>query len=155
MTPRSSYMAGASQLHGKGPCEDVARNRTGPRDTRPRPGCESQHEQTRFLRSSDRIFSPTSYRRHTGVAPKIQESDKWVGKTRISKTGDPAVRKALYIPALTAWQHNPVIRTFCQRLKANGKNGKAIACAAMRKLIHIAFAILQSGKPFNSNFAHA
>jgi len=92
---------------------------------------------------------------HAGLAPKIQESGKWVGQTRIAKTGDPALRKALYMPALTAWQHNPVIRAFCQRLQANGKNGKAIACAAMRKLIHIAFAILQSGKPFNANFALA
>lgn len=92
---------------------------------------------------------------HAGLAPKIQESGKWVGKTRISKTGDPALRKALYMPALTAWQHNPVIRTFCERLKANGKNGKAIACAAMRKLIHIAFTILQSGKPFDPKIALA
>lgn len=59
------------------------------------------------------------------------------------------------MPALVAWQHNPIIRTFCQRLKANGKNGKAVACAAMRKLIHIAFAILQSGKPFNATLALA
>jgi transposase len=92
---------------------------------------------------------------YAGLAPKIQESGKWVGKTRIAKTGDPALRKVLYMPALTAWQHNPVIRAFCERLKANGKNGKAIVCAAMRKLIHIAFAILQSGRPFNPKFALA
>jgi len=65
------------------------------------------------------------------------------------------LRKALYMPALVAWQYNPIIRTFCQRLKNNGKNGKAIACAAMRKLIHIAFAVLQSGKPFDSKVALA
>jgi hypothetical protein len=41
----------------------------------------------------------------------------------------------------------------CQRLKDNGKNGKAIVCAAMRKLIHIAFAILKSGLPFDPNYA--
>jgi hypothetical protein len=41
----------------------------------------------------------------------------------------------------------------CERLKANGKNGKAIACAAMRKLIHIAFGMLKSGKPFDPNYA--
>jgi len=86
---------------------------------------------------------------YAGLAPRVQQSGAWVGKTRLSKTGDPALRKALYLPALVAWRHNPVIRTFCQRLKANGKNGKAIACAAMRKLIHIAFAILQSGHPFD------
>lgn len=92
---------------------------------------------------------------YAGLAPAIQESGQWRGKTRISKTGDPALRKALYMPALVAWQHNPVIRAFCHRLTDNGKNGKAIACAAMRKLIHIAFAILQSGKPFDSQFALA
>jgi len=37
--------------------------------------------------------------------------------------------------------------------KANGKNGKAIVCAAMRKLIHLSFTILKSGQPFDPNFA--
>jgi transposase len=92
---------------------------------------------------------------YAGLAPKLQASGQWIGKTRLSKTGDPALRKALYMPALTAWQHNPLIRHFCERLKANGKNGKAIACAAMRKLIHIAFAILKSGQPFNPNLVLA
>ncbi|MCX7091953.1 MAG: IS110 family transposase, partial [Methylobacter sp.] len=32
-------------------------------------------------------------------------------------------------------------------------NGKAVACAAMRKLIHIAFGVLKSGKPFDPNYA--
>ena len=50
------------------------------------------------------------------------------------------------------WQHNPAIRAFCERLDARGKNGMAIACAAMRKMVHIAFAILKSGKPFDPEF---
>lgn len=90
-----------------------------------------------------------------GLAPNIQESGKWVGKTRIAKTGDPALRKVLYMSALTAWPHNPVIRAFCERLKANGKHGKAIVCAAMRKLIHRAYAILPSGQPFEAKLALA
>lgn len=89
---------------------------------------------------------------HAGLAPAIREPGNWTGKTRIAKNSDARLRKALYMPALVAWQHNPAIRTFCERLKANGKNGKAIACAAMRKLIHLSFAILKSGKPFDPNF---
>jgi transposase len=92
---------------------------------------------------------------HVGLAPAIRQSGKWAGQTRISKTGDPLARKALYMPALSAWQHNPALRAFCQRLKANGKSGKAVLCAAMRKLIHIAFAILKSGRPFDPNFKPA
>lgn len=88
-----------------------------------------------------------------GLAPSLRESGQWRGITHLSKTGDPALRKALYMPALCAWRYNPLIRTFCERLKSNGKNGKAIACAAMRKLIHIAFGVLKSGKPFDPNYA--
>jgi transposase len=90
-----------------------------------------------------------------GLNPHLRESGQWKGQTRLSKIGDPLFRKILYMPALVAWRYNPVIRAFCERLKANGKNGKAIACAAMRKLIHIAFGVLKSGQPFNPNLALA
>ncbi len=83
---------------------------------------------------------------HAGLAPKLQESGKWKGTTRLSKTGDPGLRKALYMPILSAWQHNPAIRAFCERLKASGMNGKAVACAAMRKLI---ISPLPSSSPAN------
>jgi transposase len=90
---------------------------------------------------------------YAGLAPALRQSGQWTGKTHLAKSGDPALRKALYMPALVAWRHNPLLRIFCQRLKANGKNGKAIACAAMRKLIHIAFGVIKSGKPFDPNYA--
>ena len=88
-----------------------------------------------------------------GLAPALRESGQWRGNTHIAKNGDSALRKALTMPAMVAWQYNPLIRVFCERLKANGKNGKAIVCAAMRKLIHLAFGVLKSGKPFDLNYA--
>lgn len=88
-----------------------------------------------------------------GLAPAPRESGQWRGNTHIAKNGDSALRKALHMPALSAWRYNPLIRVFCERLKANGKNGKAVVCAAMRKLIHLAFGVLKSGKPFDPNYA--
>lgn len=88
-----------------------------------------------------------------GLAPALRQSGQWSGNTHIAKNGDALLRKALYMPALCALRFNPLIRIFCERLKANGKNGKAVACAAMRKLIHIAFGVLKSGKPFDPNYA--
>lgn len=89
-----------------------------------------------------------------GLAPNPHQSGDTV-QTRLSKIGDALLRKVLYMPALVAWKHNPVIRAFCERLKANGKSGKAVACAAMRKLLHIAFGVLKSGQPFDPNLALA
>lgn len=83
-----------------------------------------------------------------GLAPNPYQSGNAI-HTRLSKIGDARLRKVLFMPALVAWKHNPIIRAFCERLKANGKSGKAVACAAMRKLLHIAFGVIQSGKPFD------
>ncbi len=90
-----------------------------------------------------------------GLNPALNESGTWKGRTRISKMGDPLLRAKLYMPAVVAGQHNPIIRAFRLRLEANRKNGMAIVCASMRKLVHIAFAILKSGQPFDPHFSLA
>jgi transposase len=66
-----------------------------------------------------------------GLAPRLRQSGQWAGQTRLSKTGDPMLRKALYMPMLSALSFNPAIRAFCQRLKANGKPGKSVGLAAV------------------------
>ena len=65
---------------------------------------------------------------HAGLAPRLKESGQWKGKTRLSKTGDPLLRKALYLPAVVAWQHNPAVRAFplqrqCQRQELPQREG--------------------------------
>lgn len=92
---------------------------------------------------------------HAGLDVRIRQSGQWVGQSRLTKCGDPLLRKALYMPAVSAQRWNPAIRALRQRLKARGKPGLAIVCAAMRKLLHIAFAILKSGKKFDSKLALA
>lgn len=86
---------------------------------------------------------------HLGLTPHNHRSGTILGKTRLSKIGNARVRKALFMPALVAKHHNPIVRRFCQRLAANGKAPMAIVGAAMRKLIHLAFGVLKSGRPFN------
>ncbi|HYE35181.1 IS110 family transposase, partial [Methylocaldum sp.] len=90
------------------------------------------------LGDSQRFDNARCVAAFAGLSPKERQSGKWKGHTRLSKTGDALLRKALYLPALVAWRHNPLIRAFCERLKAQGKNGKVIACAAMRKLLVLA-----------------
>ena len=88
---------------------------------------------------------------YLGLTPKNNRSGTIRGKTRLSKIGNARVRKALFMPAMVAKLHNPIVRSFCQRLAANGKAKMEIVGAAMRKLIHIAFGVLKSGKPFDAH----
>ncbi len=88
-----------------------------------------------------------------GLAPKEKISGSSIkGKPRLSKIGHGRLRKTLYMPALVSIQCNPVIILFYNRRKEKGKNGKVIVCAVMRKLVHIIFGILKSGKMFDLNY---
>src|SRR3972149_4157983 len=89
-----------------------------------------------------------------GLAPKDKISGTSVkGKPRLCKTGNARLRKCFYMPAMVAMRFNPVVSAFQRRLKENGKNGKVIVCAAMRKLVHIIYGVLKTGKPFNPQFS--
>ncbi|MFQ5675899.1 MAG: IS110 family transposase [bacterium] len=89
-----------------------------------------------------------------GVVPKHHCSGSSINKkARMSKTGRANLRKALYMPAIVAKNHNPVIAAFCKRLEKVGKPKMAIIGAAMRKLVHIIFGVLKNKKPFDSDFA--
>lgn len=83
---------------------------------------------------------------YAGLTPLNNRSGTLRGRTRLSKTGNARVRKALFLPAIVAQQHNPIVRTFCQRLAQRGKPKMQIVGAAMRKLIHIAYGVVKSGK---------
>jgi transposase len=88
-----------------------------------------------------------------GLAPKETLSGSSIkGKPRLCKIGHARLRKALYMPALVSIQCNPVMIAFYNRLKEKGKNGKVIVCAIMRKLVHVIFGVLKSGKKYDPNY---
>ncbi|KAF5269446.1 hypothetical protein FQR65_LT19919 [Abscondita terminalis] len=87
---------------------------------------------------------------YAGTIPRnITSGSSVYAKPRLSKSGSRTLRKAMYFPAIVAKNHNPIIMTFCKRLKEKGKHNMAIVGAAMRKLLHIVFGILKSKKAFN------
>jgi transposase len=85
-----------------------------------------------------------------GLAPRLHESGSSVKKrAKLSKVGAPRLRKALYFPALAAIKYNPYVKELSERLRARGKCPMQVIGAAMRKLIHIAYGVLKSGRPFD------
>lgn len=91
-----------------------------------------------------------------GLNPRQRLSGTSVkGRARLSKTGNPELRKAFYMPALVAMKHNPVIKRFTKVLHAKNKAKKAVVGAAMRKLVHIVYGVLKSRKNFQSSITAA
>ncbi len=62
--------------------------------------------------------------------------------------GRGRVREALYMGALIARRHNPIIRAFYERLLAAGKPKKVALVACMRKLLVILNAVMRDRTPW-------
>lgn len=85
-----------------------------------------------------------------GLTPRHHASgNSGRNTTPITKIGSAHLRRALFMPAMTARVFNPLLKEFGDRLKQNGKKPKQIIIAIMRKLIHQAYGILKSREAFN------
>jgi transposase len=90
---------------------------------------------------------------YAGLTPRNFFSGSSVRKkSLLSKTGNANLRKLLYMPAISAKRWNPIIKSFCERLLATGHHPMEVIAAAMRKLLHLAFGILKSGRPFDPDY---
>jgi transposase len=88
-----------------------------------------------------------------GLDPRQKDSGTSVHTApRLSKMGSRLLRQTLYMAALAALRHNPIIRALGERLKAKGKGGKRAVAAAMRKLVRLIYGVLKQGKPFDPNW---
>jgi transposase len=84
-----------------------------------------------------------------GLAPFTRQSGKWRGKSFISG-GRASVRAALFMGALVASRHNPVLKAFRDKLVAQGKPKIVAIIATARKLLTILNAIIRDQKPWQS-----
>lgn len=90
---------------------------------------------------------------HAGLAPRQRMSGSSVrGKTQICKMGNARLRKALYMPAMSAIQYNPHIREFYQKMVSQGKHKMVALCACMRKLLVIALGVLRNEVPYQEDW---
>jgi transposase len=84
-----------------------------------------------------------------GLAPFTRQSGKWRGKSFIGG-GRTAVRAALFMGAMVAKKHNPILKAFFDRLVAAGKPKMVALIAVARKLLTILNAIVRDNQPWQA-----
>lgn len=84
-----------------------------------------------------------------GVAPFNDDSGTMNGKRTIYG-GRVSVRNVLYMAAMSARRHNPVIAAFSQRLGEQGKPPKVIITACMRKILVILNSMVKTNSPWKN-----
>lgn len=87
---------------------------------------------------------------HAGLDPRPFQSGTSVNKPmRISKAGNVYVRRALFMPALVAIQHDQAVRASYFRLLQRGKPKMKANIAVMRKRLHAIYGIFKTNTPFD------
>lgn len=84
-----------------------------------------------------------------GLAPFTRQSGQWRGRSFIGG-GRSAVRTALFMGAMVAKKHNPILKAFFDHLVASGKPKMVAIIAVARKLLVILNAILRDKKPWQN-----
>jgi transposase len=98
--------------------------------------------------------TPAGLTAYAGLAPMPHESGTSIrGQPRIGHSGNRRLRHALYMATLSASRHNPQIRGFYDRLREAGKPIKVARCAAARKLLHLAWAVVTKEQAFDPSYA--
>jgi transposase len=82
-----------------------------------------------------------------GLAPWTRQSGQWRGKS-FTGGGRKTVRSALFLAAMVASRHNPVLKQFRDKLVAAGKPKLVALIAVARKLLTILNAILRDRRPW-------
>jgi transposase len=98
--------------------------------------------------------TPEQAAAYAGLVPYVQRSGTSVRRrASLRRTGHARLRTALYMASVSATRHNPLIRAFYQRLRRAGKPPKVARCAAARKLMHLAWAVVTRDQDFDPNYA--
>src|SRR5213079_3132171 len=105
--------------------------------------------------SMTRFHSDNAVVAFAGLDPRSHQSGDTETQHGISHRGRSAIRAQLYMAALTAIQHNPVIRAFYLHLCAQGKEHLTAVTACMAKMLRLAYACMITDQPFDADQAAA
>lgn len=89
---------------------------------------------------------------YAGLAPERNDSGEKQGRGRMSKTGNPHLRQAMYMPAVSGRKSNPRLKACAERLKARNLTTKQVIGACMHLLLRLCVGVLASGQPFDPNW---
>lgn len=90
---------------------------------------------------------------YAGLDVAERQSGQFKGKARISKKGNSRIRQCLYMPALSATNHNDKIKALYQRIvERNPTIKRKGVVAGMRKLLILTFVLWKKNEAYNPNY---
>jgi Transposase and inactivated derivatives len=89
---------------------------------------------------------------YAGFDVVFNDSGLKKGRSSFSKKGNTFIRKALFMPALSACRANPQMKELYQRLVAKGKNKKLAIIAVARKLLLLIYTLWKTNSVYSPDY---
>jgi transposase len=89
---------------------------------------------------------------YAGLDVVLNQSGKKKGKTTISKRGNKFIRRALFMPAMSACRSNKKMKETFARLVSKGKNKKAAIVAIARKLLVLIYTLWKNDTEYIQDY---
>lgn len=87
-----------------------------------------------------------------GYDIQLRESGKYKGKTRISKKGNSHIRRAMYMPSISAKKYSGTYKNFFERLNERKQNGLITGTAVQRKLLGLIYTLWKNDTVYIDNY---
>ena len=101
----------------------------------------------------NRFESPEKLVAYAGIDATVYQSGQFEAlETHMSKRGSPYLRQALWQAASMAVLHDPQLKNYYQRKKAEGKHHGTAIGAVCRKLVARIFIILKENRPYEIRY---
>jgi transposase len=101
----------------------------------------------------NRFESPEKLAAFAGIDPSVKQSGQFMGnQNHMSKRGSPYLRRAIWLAATAAILHDPALRAFYDKKRAEGKHHFTAVGYICHKMTNIIFAILKSNQPYRPVF---
>ena len=101
----------------------------------------------------NRFESPEKLAAFAGIDLSVKQSGQFMGnQNHMSKRGPPYLRRAVWLAATAAILHDPAIRAFYGKKRAEGKHHFTAVGYICHKMINIIFAILKNNQPYHPVF---
>lgn len=96
---------------------------------------------------------PKQFARFVGICPTVYESGSSVRRrSRMNRSGDPDLRRLLYIASWSAIRYNAPCKQKYEQLIARGKPSMVALVAVMNKLVRQAFGVIKNKQKFDNEY---
>lgn len=108
------------------------------------PGCGAKLAAIISAEAGDikRFPSSRQFKAYVGIDPKVTQSGPKAHTGHMTKRGNPLLRYCLFLAANISRQHDPDMKAFYEKKRAEGKSYRHAVCAVSRKLCERIYAIV-------------